>query len=1020
MVDLPLETTEAPAVSDIANEVIPQPSTITEPEVPKEIHMINPDGESGYVPIDQYQTALAQGFREPTKEEVAKKQLEEEYSTPEKEIKAGIAGAARGLTFGLSDLASWTYSKIPEGVKHIIKQIDTVAPALGIQTPQLSKIAEEFSPEEMEKLKEQSPYISGAAEIGGVAAGLLGPGFPGLLAKGTTKIGEALVEKPLASLTSYISKALVDETDKVALAAAKKKFADIALGKATQLDLGLTEGIAQKAIQAGEQLDLGLGKAFSLTGKIVEAPYKIVPKLMDTLTPAQKFIVKGAGKVFGSAVEGAAYGLGNVVTEHSLGDIELNSENMLADAKDVGMSALFSGAIGLGAPIVTGGIEGSLTLAKKGYNALSDFLVGTGKGGEKGIGILGKGFTSVSSWVSGVPREELRTKWANRLMQMPDAEKKASSQNLSKDLNENFSSLNDGIRETNNSVKKEAIGETINAIPVEDAKTHVNDFQLKLSKYLEEINNNPAKYSSYFSKDLETLNKEIDDAKNKATTPKEYYDILTTGKRKIDDLIPWGKNITGLTEQNSIGSLKDLRGSLNDLLKDEGKWGISAKILSDMDDVMSERFRFVNPYGKETDFSRAFMKKVQTPSGNKFEFDPGKMYSVMTRAASESMAGLKAQEQMKMLSNYISSIPGHIETLESVYSKVGKTLDPKYAQMTEGLQGKLESAAADLKSAKGAPAKYAGVGEEHLTEKAFLGLGAHELGVNTKTLGAIGVLTQAYGMLKNPIATMTKLAQMEKAIARIGNAIDNGTRTLVKGADLVVSKGRGYIAAGVSSQFGNTRERNESNFKRRVNNIQSVTQDPMKFMDNINQATKDIHPHAPQISQMISQKASTAASFLASKIPQHGKSGLLDSDWKFSQTEMSVFNRYYEAVKNPMKVLKQASAGTLTPEAVEAVQTVYPKLFEQMQSSIMRHLIDVKPEKISHQKKVMLSMITGQKMTGTLDPIIFGNIQASYGLSQMENKQVNSQLIKPTSKGASSLTLGTRTNTMFNKDKLDK
>lgn len=68
-----------------------------------EIRAVSPDGTRVTLPAEQYADAIASGYRIASPEEVARAQAEREHGGLGGMALAGVEGAARGLTFGLSD-----------------------------------------------------------------------------------------------------------------------------------------------------------------------------------------------------------------------------------------------------------------------------------------------------------------------------------------------------------------------------------------------------------------------------------------------------------------------------------------------------------------------------------------------------------------------------------------------------------------------------------------------------------------------------------------------------------------------------------------------------------------------------------------------------------------------------------------------------------------------------------------------------------------------------------------------------
>ena len=72
---------------------------------PLQTHVISPLGVLGSVPASEIERAIAEGYREATPDEVTREQKREAYGGPGHTALATIAGAARGATLGLSDVA---------------------------------------------------------------------------------------------------------------------------------------------------------------------------------------------------------------------------------------------------------------------------------------------------------------------------------------------------------------------------------------------------------------------------------------------------------------------------------------------------------------------------------------------------------------------------------------------------------------------------------------------------------------------------------------------------------------------------------------------------------------------------------------------------------------------------------------------------------------------------------------------------------------------------------------------------
>ena len=118
---------------------------------------------------------------------------------------------------------------------------------------------------------------------------------------------------------------------------------------------------------------VGVGKGVQAAAKASVMTEKVVKKAIEQAVAksgnksiAKSIIAKSIPKVAGSAVEGSAYGLGELVKEDALGTAEFNAQNALAHA---GMGAAFGGAAGG----LFGVVSGVVPVLKN--NKITDYTV---------------------------------------------------------------------------------------------------------------------------------------------------------------------------------------------------------------------------------------------------------------------------------------------------------------------------------------------------------------------------------------------------------------------------------------------------------------------------------------------------------------------------------------------------------------------------------------------------------------------------------------------------------------------
>lgn len=187
---------------------------------------------------------------------------------------------------------------------------------------------------------------------------------------------------------------------------------------------------------------------------------------------------------------------------------------------------------------------------------------------------------------------------------------------------------------------------------------------------------------------------------------------------------------------------------------------------------------------------------------------------------------------------------------------------------------------------------------------------------------------------------------------------------------------RGEVMAGIAHIFGDDPAEARKKYDKRAEQIRTLASDPDKMSAAMDAHTSGLQEHAPQTAQALGVTMTRAVSFLASKLPPSIRPGPLEEPLPPTKSQLSVYHRYQEAVQNPLGVLRQAQAGMLTPEAIEALQTVYPPLYDKIKSEVVGYLA-TKP-KLPYKSKLMLSMLLGKDLDGTLSPLAIARNQALF------------------------------------------
>lgn len=253
-------------------------------------------------------------------------------------------------------------------------------------------------------------------------------------------------------------------------------------------------------------------------------------------------------------------------------------------------------------------------------------------------------------------------------------------------------------------------------------------------------------------------------------------------------------------------------------------------------------------------------------------------------------------------------------------------------------------------------------------------------------------------------------AQKAAALSKIEKMTQKTTDTIVKGVRNLVSPGKQIIAIeGIKAHEIKPEERSKL-----VAMVERYNADPEAFVNEMSKQTEDLYSVAPNIAQSAQVALAKSNALMMSVIPHAPPSSPLSKPYQPSRAEIAKFERTYSAISNPLGIINQAIKGTLTPEAVNAVETVYPKLMEEIKMRALEEM-NKRGDKIHSlpmKHKIGLSALIGADLVNSLrQENLFSNQMslATPGLQQAQNQM--GVAAKVSASGASKITLANRSAT---------
>jgi hypothetical protein len=241
-------------------------------------------------------------------------------------------------------------------------------------------------------------------------------------------------------------------------------------------------------------------------------------------------------------------------------------------------------------------------------------------------------------------------------------------------------------------------------------------------------------------------------------------------------------------------------------------------------------------------------------------------------------------------------------------------------------------------------------------------------GHNPIVAGIMGELGQRLGV-DAPAAT--KLALLKflgssgeisapglKAAVQYAHEAYNGNKLITKAAKQIFTVGPEVTIRAYEQQ-----DRARVKLQKRID---EVNKNPEVLLDTGGETSVYLRDHA----QEMAKTASNTINYLNSLKPKQDKSSPLDSKPVISPVDRARYNRALDIANKPMIVMEDIRNGTITANDVKDLQAMYPGAYQQMQLKIMDELVHTMEtgKSIPYQTRLGLSVFMGQPLDSTMQP----------------------------------------------------
>jgi hypothetical protein len=410
-------------------------------------------------------------------------------------------------------------------------------------------------------------------------------------------------------------------------------------------------------------------------------------------------------------------------------------------------------------------------------------------------------------------------------------------------------------------------------------------------------------------------------------------------KRSFQELSRFDKLRTPVGDDASIKMFKGIGADLRKSLEDTEVWGEAGKFQKETNQAFSE---FLGPL---KDFNKSFAAKIE----NEYKVDPDKVQSYLNQAAKE-----KGAIRGEKLQNYLDAATEYRDAINNAHEKIGAPapFEHKSAEAINPLN----------KLTPGAKAADAIVKNmiEHSAGEAAGAIGGSIAGWPGYMIGkhiAGPILDRIMPKLIKPVLGSAADGTALKTSLDYIAAFAKGETQLNKGISNVFKAGKEVLPQSIMPT-----EKDRSKLNKTVQDLAS-NPEPL-----LNVGGKTAH-YLPEHGQALSQTAANAINYINSQRPVSPKISPLDSPSKPDPMQQSMYNRVLDIAQQPLSILPHIKEGTLQPKDVEAMQNLYPALYQKISSQMISEISSLpKDSVIPYKTKMGMSLFLGKAMDSTMLP----------------------------------------------------
>jgi hypothetical protein len=497
--------------------------------------------------------------------------------------------------------------------------------------------------------------------------------------------------------------------------------------------------------------------------------------------------------------------------------------------------------------------------------------------------------------------------------------------------------------------------------------SQINDISNNLTSKIED-----ASEDVYLKNSVPKLAQHLDEFQEAVANPNASYidkfNAVDGLKKSLQNLAKYDSS----AEDSALGTFaKKMAYDLRVSLEDSKIWGEAGNVQKNVNAAITDSIK------AQKDLASKFTSKLMG-EGN---IDPNKVQTYLNQT-SKSKAGLK----LDVVQNYLNNTQKVADTINKIHTDAGleapiasklnptpvlnKSLDQVNAGTHLG-NWLYDKGLGDTVGSAAAEGVGGGIGS--LVGHPWLGASAGQY-----------VLGPFFRSIAKPmLEKATNSEAMKSAVDYVGSVI--------KGDKLLNAASKNFFKAGAEILPEGLMPDNNSRNKLQKS-LDSVAANPNKMME----VGGNLGHYMPDHATSAAATASTAINYLNSLKPKTIVNSLLDSQPPVDKAQLQKYNRALDIAQQPLLVLDYARNGSIQPQDVITLKTIYPNLYSKIVDSLNNSLVQARTEGVAipYSQRLGISILTGQPADSTLTQ---SSMQAIIGSALIKPAQTQVQQKKPTS-----------------------